>query len=716
MRDDELEHLKEREERRRAWKDEAAGSHSSGRTDYSSGRRSGPGASGGKNRNHKPGKKKSPLMAVIIALEVLVIIGLVVGAGAYYIYHQTMDTMQKVEFNEAEVENVNLSQEQVEKMEGYMNVLCFGVDSRMAGGKQNVGKGTNADVNLIVSANLGTGEIRMVSVFRDTYLNISDKNSYNKINAAYAYGGPEQAVKAINKNLGLNITQYATFNWKAVADGINLLGGVDIDLSQNEFSWINAYITETVEETGVGSHHLKNWGENIHMDGIQAVAYARLRLGDTDYARTERQRIVLEKCFEKAKKADFKLLHQIFLTVLPQIATNLDVSDVLPMLQIVGDFHIGDTMGFPSARGEMDIGKVGDCVVPQTLGYNVQLLHQFLFDEENYEIPQNVREYSNHIASVTGLTKNAQVIDHVPVNKSANASVWQSYLRKQAAAKAAAAAETAENQVEVSESTEENGPLSIFETDENGNYIGLADGNGNVILETDENGALIDPPEDYEIETDADGNFIYRPTAASAEEAGPGGGTRSPSQGTTDGPVIIPYDPSAESPDQTEVNTGDGPVTGPGAETGNYEYTKPDGSTEGNTGMVMPGGSTTRTTEAVTPGGSTTRTTEAVTPGGSATRTTEAVTPGGGSSGSSSSGDDSQGPQVTAEAPAQTTAAAPTSDAPTAAASTSAPAAATAVEGPGPVSAPSAEPAAPSGAIYPGSQTETEAAASGPGA
>ena len=98
---------------------------------------------------------------------------------------------------------------------------------------------------MICSVDLESGEIKLVSVFRDTYLNISDKNTYNKINAAYAIGGPEQAVAALNKNLDLNITQYATFNWKAVADAINILGGVDIELTKAEFHYINAFITET---------------------------------------------------------------------------------------------------------------------------------------------------------------------------------------------------------------------------------------------------------------------------------------------------------------------------------------------------------------------------------------------------------------------------------------------------------------------------------------
>ena len=110
-----------------------------------------------------------------------------------------------------------------------------------------------------------------MSVFRDTYLNIDDDNDYNKINHAYFTGGPNDAAKALNKNLDLNITDFVTFNWKAVADGINILGGVDMEISRAEFYYINSFITETVEATGVYSTHLKHAGMT-HLDGVQAVA------------------------------------------------------------------------------------------------------------------------------------------------------------------------------------------------------------------------------------------------------------------------------------------------------------------------------------------------------------------------------------------------------------------------------------------------------------
>lgn len=360
---------------------------------------------------------------IIIAAEVLVLVLLVVGAGAWYVYERTFGSLQKLEFDENAVANMDLTDEQLAGMKGYMNIACFGVDSRSVGGKMNVGKGTNADVNMICSVNMETGEIRLVSIFRDTYLNISDKNSYNKINAAYAIGGPEQAVKAINKNMGLNITQYATFNWKAVADAINILGGVDIEISENEFSWINAYITETVNETGIGSVQLTHSGL-VHMDGVQAVAYGRLRLGDTDYARTERQRIVMEKAFEKAKTADWATLNNVLQTVTPQLATNVKLTDLIPLARNISRYHIGETAGFPAARGEGVIDKKGDCVIPQTLESNVKELHRFLFGVEDYQIPANVKEYSKHISEASGLYKEGKFIGHVPVDKGVSSKAY----------------------------------------------------------------------------------------------------------------------------------------------------------------------------------------------------------------------------------------------------------------------------------------------------
>ena len=164
---------------------------------------------------------------------------------------------------------------------------------------------------------------------------------------------------------------------------INILGGVDVELSKAEFYYINSYITETVESTGVGSHHLKKAGPN-HLDGVQAVAYARLRKMDTDYARTERQRKVIELSFDKLKKADFAVVNNVMEVVFPQILTSITLNDMIPMAKNLTKYHIAATAGFPEARSDGILGKKGACVIPQTLESNVIKLHQFLFDDENY--------------------------------------------------------------------------------------------------------------------------------------------------------------------------------------------------------------------------------------------------------------------------------------------------------------------------------------------
>ena len=427
-----------RQSRTRDREREASGSPSF-RSGYSGPKNSHKGSQRRNQRGGRGGGFQMDRRKKIFLIVGGVILALILFIAAAYVYvnHKLFGNMASVDFDEKKVENLDLSEEQLAQMKGHWMIACFGVDSREKGGEMNVGKGANADVNMICSVDLESGEIKLVSVFRDTYLNISDKNTYNKINAAYAIGGPEQAVAALNKNLDLNITQYATFNWKAVADAINILGGVDIELSENERSWINAYITETVKETGIGSHQIQKAGL-VHMDGVQAVAYGRIRYGDTDYARTERQRIVLQAAFDKVKTADWATVNNVIQTVMPQLATNIDMADLIPLARQLANFHIGDTKGFPMARGEANVGKNGDCVIPQTLVSNVSELHQFLFGTENYQPSSKVQSYSTHISEATGMYKEGKSIDHVPVDQGLNASSYVKAKQKRAAEKAAA--------------------------------------------------------------------------------------------------------------------------------------------------------------------------------------------------------------------------------------------------------------------------------------
>ncbi len=362
------------------------------------------------SRRKKSGSRwKKILIAVIIAIILLIVIA-VVAVTLYF--KNYIDNADKNDFNVDEVTNLNLSVEQKEAMEtGYWTLAVFGLDSRDG----STGKGNQSDVIMIVNINRSTGEIKLVSVFRDTYLNISDKDAYNKINAAYAQGGPEQAVKALNKNLDLNITNYATFNWAAVATAINVLGGVDIEISNAEFYYINSFITETVQGTGIGSTQLTSAGLQ-HLDGVQAVAYGRLRLMDTDYARTERQRIVIQKAFEQAKQTDIATLTSLAGVMFEMCSTNVSWDDLMSLVPNVTKYYLGDSLGFPMARGEQMIRSM-DCVIPQTLESNVKSLHEFLFDEEDYEPSETVKTISRKIAETSGLYNAGTEIGHVSTNQ-----------------------------------------------------------------------------------------------------------------------------------------------------------------------------------------------------------------------------------------------------------------------------------------------------------
>lgn len=281
---------------------------------------------------------------------------------------------------------------------GYWTVAVFGLDGRDG----NLDRGALSDVELLCTVNRETGEIKLVSVFRDTYLQISSEtDTYYKINQAYHKGGHTQAVSALENNLDLSIDDYASFNWKAVADTINLLGGIDLEITDKEFAYINSFITETVESTGVPSVHLQSSGMN-HLDGVQAVAYARLRLMDTDFKRTERQRRVIGLTLEKAKQADFATLNNIIVTVLPQISTSVNAADLLALAKNIDKYYIGETSGFPFAHVEVRMSGQ-EFVVPATLESNVIQLHQVLYGTENFKPSQTVRAINQRIIADSGV-------------------------------------------------------------------------------------------------------------------------------------------------------------------------------------------------------------------------------------------------------------------------------------------------------------------------
>lgn len=351
-----------------------------------------------KSSVHSRRRKRRSMMRRVMTVLGAVLLVLVIGVGAYA--GKLFSSMSNVAgVNIDKIENPNLSSDTVKNMKKYWTIAVFGVDAREG---QGLGKGVHSDVIMVCNIERKTGEIKLVSIYRDTYAKISSKK-YGKINEAYFQGGPEQAIQALNDNFDLQIDDYITFNWKAVIDAINILGGVDLEVTDKEFKYINSFITETVNETGVGSYQLKKAGMQ-HLDGVQAVAYSRLRLMDTDFQRTERQRKVIQLCMDKAKEADFAVLNNVLVTVLGQVASSFEVNDLVPLAQNVTKYKIGETTGFPFELKDMYVGKQ-DCVIPTTLSSNVSQLHNFLFAAENYVPSSSVESISASIEEKTTGTK-----------------------------------------------------------------------------------------------------------------------------------------------------------------------------------------------------------------------------------------------------------------------------------------------------------------------
>lgn len=345
----------------------------------------------GTNARAKAKKKKKRIILFVVEIFILLIM-LVVLYGVL-----KTEKIGKITINEDDIV-INDQVAESTTMKGYRNIALFGVDARNGA----LGKGTRTDTIIIASINEDTHDVKLVSVYRDTYLNLSN-DSYNKCNSAYAKGGPEQAINMLNMNLDMNITDYVTVGFAGLVDTINELGGVEIDVDESEIDHLNNYQICIAEDLGTSYTPVKSTGLQT-LDGMQATAYCRIRYTKgNDFKRAERQREVIMAVAEKAKKASPSTLNSIANKVFPQVSTSLGLEEIVSLLGSVTDYSIVDNTGFPfeSNRTTGNIGKKGSCVVPISLAENVELLHKFLFDAQDYVASDSVKEYSRKIESDT---------------------------------------------------------------------------------------------------------------------------------------------------------------------------------------------------------------------------------------------------------------------------------------------------------------------------
>lgn len=310
----------------------------------------------------------------IFFIIILILLGLALGAGYAFLTNK-LSNMDYMEIDESSIE-VNSGVD--ENLKDYRNIALFGVDSR-----DNSFSNTRSDCIIIVSINKKTNDVKLTSVYRDTYVNI-DGHGLDKITHAYAYGGPELAMSTLNKNLDLNITEFVTVNFETVKTVVDSIGGITIKVTDAEATQIS----------GLSS------GGTYTLDGDQALAYSRIRKIDSDYQRTERMRTVIEAVFDKVKSLGVSELSNFVDTILPLISTNLSSNEIISMIPSVPFYSIKDSEGWPyDVQGYSSDAWYG---VPVTLESNVKELHSELFGNDNYTPTDTVQEISDNIINETG--------------------------------------------------------------------------------------------------------------------------------------------------------------------------------------------------------------------------------------------------------------------------------------------------------------------------
>lgn len=329
----------------------------------------------------------------ILAAELLLL--LLLGVGVWGL--GKLDKIQDLDVDPDKVEMNDMEDVTEEVLKGYTNIALFGLDTREMG---ELGAGNRSDTIIIASINNETKEVRLASIFRDTYLNRAD-DTYGKCNAAYKAGGPNQAMAMLNTNLDLNIKYFVSVDFLALIKTIDLLGGIELDVQDNEWEWVNNYMYETTAVTGEYGLFLDGPGLQT-LSGLQATSYCRIRAVGNDFGRTERQRKVITLIAQKAKSASLGTINQIIDEVFPLIATNIPKAELLKMAASMMSYDIGETGGFPTLREDVRINGAA-IVAPADLEANVKELHKFLFNEEDYYPSPTVLRFNEEIATQTGV-------------------------------------------------------------------------------------------------------------------------------------------------------------------------------------------------------------------------------------------------------------------------------------------------------------------------
>lgn len=348
---------------------------------------------------------------ILFGIEIFILLILI---GGVFIYAK----LGKMNFTDLDFSKigVNTGVSDNNVMKGYTTIGLIGLDGRDG----ELKSGARSDTMIIASINNDTKKVKLVSVYRDTYLRIGEDSEgngqYDKANAAYKKGGPEQFLSMLNTNLDLNVTDFVSVDFQAVAEAVELLGGIDVELKEEEVVHLNNYCVETSKVTGMDYTPLEEKAGVHHLNGVQAVSYARIRYtSGNDFRRAARQREVIYKIVEKAKNSDIATLSKILDKVFPKVYTTFTKAEILQMGMSMMSYDIEDQTGFPFDHlyGERVKDAMGglDVVLPVTLESNAIKLHEFLYPEDSYTPSDEVKAYSQRIVDKSGFGDESR-LDH----------------------------------------------------------------------------------------------------------------------------------------------------------------------------------------------------------------------------------------------------------------------------------------------------------------
>ena len=348
-----------------------------------------------KKTKNPPSRKKTRRRrrVKILVFEIFLLAGLLVGLYGWtkfgMITHETIE--------EKEVKTNDMTVETQETLGGFWNIALFGVDNR-DNGEFDTG---HSDTIMVCSVNNDTKEVRLVSVFRDTLLEV-EEGSLQKATNAYQYGGAKAAIDMLNTNLDLDIKDYVSVDFKALTDAVDAVGGIELELTDEEANIMNQnYIPEVASVTKKAANFVSGGYQTL--DGVQATSYCRVRYtAGNDFKRAERQRTVVEKLVEKAKKASLIELNDLINAVFPNIETSLSSTQLISLAKQYKDYELVDTAGFPFEKITDTVGSKGSVVIPTTLESNVNELYRFLFEDSEHELSDKVKELSTEIVNLTG--------------------------------------------------------------------------------------------------------------------------------------------------------------------------------------------------------------------------------------------------------------------------------------------------------------------------